>query len=304
MPWSKRRVLVAGAGGMLGSYLVPALEGAGARVTAVDIADADLRNPRLCDLLVRHHDVVFNLAATIRGIAYSLEHNGDMLVDNVMASLPLLQAAAHHSVSRYVAFSSSCIYPEDAPIPIPLLPTMTGVPLSGYGWSKRVLELAADYYAREQGLNVLVVRPFNMYGATYRWVATDDANVIPALVSRVLEGEDPVVVWGSGQQRRAFLHGRDAAALVMLLADNPAAHLVNLGYETDTSMAELIEIICEVAGRRPRIVFDRTRPEGPARKAADATLLRSLTGGYEPRVSLREGIAEMVAAYGTRRRAA
>jgi nucleoside-diphosphate-sugar epimerase len=215
-----------------------------------------------------------------------------------MVSIPLLAAAARYRV-RYVAFSSSCIYPASAASPIGLLPATEGVPLSGYGWSKRVLEAAVSYY-REAGLDALVVRPFNMYGATYRWRHADEANVIPALVTKVLEGDDPVIVWGSGQQRRSFLHGRDAAQLLLLLAANPTATLVNLGYEQDVSMTELIELICDVAGRHPRIVYDRSRPEGPARRAADSTLLRSLTGNYEPKVSLREGLAEMVEAYQAR----
>lgn len=300
--WLRKRVLVAGAEGMLGSYLVRALLETGARVRAADLRQGDLRNPAYCAGLLEDVEVVFNLAATIRGIEYSLAHNADMFAENVMVSLPLLAAAAGHPI-RYVALSSSCIYPGDARNPIGVLPWSEGVPISGYGWAKRTLEQAAEYY-REAGLNVLVVRPFNMYGATNIWRHADEANVIPALLSKVLDGNDPVVVWGSGQQRRAFLHGRDAAELLLRLADNPSAAVVNLGYEQDTSMEELIALICEVAGRRPRIVYDRSKPEGPARKYPDSTLLRALTDNYEPRVSLREGIAEMVEAYRARKVAA
>lgn len=296
--WTDKRVLVAGARGMIGSYLTAALHDAGARVSGVDLEHGDLRNPAYCGEILDEIDVVFNLAAMIRGIGYSLAHNAELFAENIMVSIPLLAAAAQRQV-RYVAFSSSCIYPASAASPIGLLPATEGVPLSGYGWSKRVLEAAVSYY-REAGLDALVVRPFNMYGAFYRWRPADEANVIPALVSKVLDGQDPVVVWGSGQQRRSFLHGRDAAALLLLLAANPAATLVNLGYEQDVSMAELIALICDVAGRRPRIVYDRSRPEGPARRTADSALLRSLTGNYEPKVGLREGIAEMIDAYQAR----
>jgi GDP-L-fucose synthase len=72
---------------------------------------------------------------------------------------------------------------------------------------------------------------------------------------------------------------------------------VNIGYEDDTRIADLVEMICDVTGRHPRVEFDRSRPDGAARKSADASRLRQLTGGFEPRVTLREGIEEMVAWY-------
>jgi nucleoside-diphosphate-sugar epimerase len=144
-------------------------------------------------------------------------------------------------------------------------------------------------------MQIAVVRPFNMYGGNYRWKAEEKAHVVPTLVKRVLDGEDPLVVWGSGQQRRNLLHGRDAAHVILKVAERSTdAVPVNIGYEDDTPIADLVEVICEVTGRRPRVIFDRTRPEGAFRKCADATRLRSLTDGYEPRVSLKEGIADMV----------
>ena len=72
---------------------------------------------------------------------------------------------------------------------------------------------------------------------------------------------------------------------------------VNIGYEDDTRIADLVTLICDVTGRHPRIVFDRARSDGQARKSADATRLRTLTDNYEPRISLREGIEEMVEWY-------
>jgi nucleoside-diphosphate-sugar epimerase len=116
-------------------------------------------------------------------------------------------------------------------------------------------------------------------------------------VKRILDGEDPLNVWGSGEQRRNFLHGSDAAELALRVIASGAQGAVNIGYEEDTRIADLVSLICDVTGRHPEIVFDRSRPDGQARKSADATRLRALTGGYEPRVSLRQGIEEMVRWY-------
>jgi nucleoside-diphosphate-sugar epimerase len=226
-----------------------------------------------------------------------------MLVDNAVCGLIPLQAAARHGVPHVIVTSTSCVYSDDAPVPTPELDPFTGMPEQvneGYGWAKRIQELAAAYYSKETGMKVTVLRPFNLYGANYPWRTGERAHVIPSIVKRVLDGDDPLVVWGTGTQRRNFLHGRDAAELTLRIISSGVEGAVNIGYEQDTSIAELVDLVCDVTGRRPRIVFDATRPDGLARKSADSTRLRSLTGNYEPRVTLRAGIEEMVGWYGSR----
>lgn len=317
--WRDKRVLVGGGCGFLGSYLVPELVAAGARLTVVDNLDngnldalqevkgnilfqrADLREAAVCQRFSSGQDVVLNLAAKASGMEYSRKHNGEMLVYNLLCTLALLEAARLNGVAHYLIVSSSCVYPNDAPIPTPELPVFTGTPESvneGYGWAKRIQELAGAYYAEEQGMAVSIVRPFNPYGGKYPWGSEEKAHVIPALVKRVMDGEDPLIVWGTGQQRRNFLHASDAVSLILkVIEKGVVATPVNIGYEEDVSIAELVDLICEVSGKRPTIVFDSSKPEGRFRKSADATRLRELTDGYKPKVSLREGIAEMVEWY-------
>ena len=316
--WAKR-ILVGGGCGFLGSYLVPQLVHAGAEVTVVDsfvsgspdslseisnrirIINQDLRDASVSDGVTRSQDMVINLAAKAYGMEYSRKHNGEMLVYNLQSSLVPLDAARRNDVERYVVVSSSCVYPDDAPVPTPELDVFTGLPESvneGYGWAKRIHELAGVYFAREYGMKVAIVRPFNPYGAKYRWVSEERAHVIPSLVKRIMDGEDPLVVWGSGNQRRNFLHASDTTMLMMKIIEKDAsATPVNIGYEEDTSIAELVKIICEVSGKSPHVIFDRTKPEGRFRKCADSARLRELSDGYVPRVSLRDGIREMLEWY-------
>ena len=266
----------------------------------VTIVEADLRDRAVCDEQLHGRDLFINLAATASGVGFSRTHHGEMLVDNVVCGLLPLQAAARHDVPRVVMTSTSCVYPDEAPVPTPELDPFTGWPESvneGYGWAKRMQELASRYFAAEHGTGILVLRPFNLYGANYPWRSAERAHVIPSLVKRVLDGEDPLVVWGSGEQRRHFLHGSDAAELATRVIENGAEGAVNLGYEEDTRIADLVALVCDVTGRRPQIVFDRSKPDGQARKSANATRLRALTGGYQPRMSLRAGIEEMVTWY-------
>jgi nucleoside-diphosphate-sugar epimerase len=316
--WVGRRVIVGGGCGFIGSYLVPVLVERGASVTVVDnlengpsalpesvvpavaLIDGDLRDRQTCERVLRGSDLFINLAAKASGVGFSRTHHSEMLIDNLLCGLVPLRAAAEQGVPRIVVTSSSCVYPDDAPVPTPELNPFVRMPEAvneGYGWAKRMLEFAAACLSRETGLKVDVLRPFNLYGANYPWRSAERAHVVPSLVKRVLDGEDPLVVWGSGEQRRNLLHGSDAAEVIVRVIESGAGEAVNIGYEDATSVAELVALICDVTGRHPAIVFDRSRPDGAPRKAADATRLRALTANYEPRVSLRQGIEEMVGWY-------
>ena len=96
-----------------------------------------------------------------------------------------------------MAVSSSCVYPDAAPVPTPELDAFVAEPEevnAGYGWAKRIQELACGYFSREHGMKITILRPFNLYGANYPWRSMERAHVIPSLVKRVLDGEDPLVV--------------------------------------------------------------------------------------------------------------
>ena len=316
--WNTTRVVVGGGCGFVGSYVVPALVARGARVTVVDnfengpgvlaldrpdrvrIVEGDLRDVQTCRDTLRDCDLFINLAAKASGVGFSRTHHAEMLVDNILCGLVPLRTAVDQQVARVVITSSSCVYPDDAPVPTPELDAFVRGPEhvnEGYGWAKRMQELAATYLAREASVPITVLRPFNLYGANYPWRSAEKAHVVPSLVKRVLDGEDPLVVWGSGEQRRNLLHGSDAAEVILRVVESGAQGAVNIGYEDSTSVAELVTLICDVTDRRPAIEFDRSRPDGAPRKAADSTRLRALTRNYEPRVPLRQGLEEMVGWY-------
>jgi nucleoside-diphosphate-sugar epimerase len=319
--WSEQRIVVGGGCGLFGSYLVPRIVQAGARVTVVDNLDGgdmaaldpvrtditfvegDLRDRHTCESVLRGCELFVNLAATASGVGFSRAHHSHMLIDNVLCGLVPLQEAQRQGVRHVVTVSTSCVYADDAPVPTPELDPFIGDPEqvnAGYGWAKRVQELASGYVSNEHGVRATVLRPFNLYGGGYAWRSADRGHVIPSLVKRILDGEDPLVVWGSGRQRRNFLHGADAAEVSWRIIASGAEGPVNIGYEDDTRISDLVELICDVTGRHPAVVFDTNRPDGHMRKSADSTLLRALTDDYVPRISLREGIEEMVRWYHAR----
>src|SRR5262249_43582021 len=143
-----------------------------------------------------------------------LQHN-ERITNN------LISALARQPLVHLLVASSSCIYPDDGPETIPELPLFEGEPEIanwGYGWAKRFLEQKSTMLARETGIPVTIVRPFNIYGERYRWVDTA-SQAIPMLVKKVLDGDDPVVVWGSGKQRRNYLHAGECADAMLGLVE-------------------------------------------------------------------------------------
>ncbi len=150
--------------------------------------------------------------------------------------------------------------------------------------------------AREVGIPLTIVRPFNIYGERYSWFG-NGSSAIPMQVKKVMDGDDPVVIWGSGAQRRNYVHAIDCADAMAGLVENDFTGTVNIGTEDTVSLRELVETICQVAGKRPKLVIDTTKPEGRRVKAADSTLLRQAYPNFRCSVGLKEGLARMIGWY-------
>jgi nucleoside-diphosphate-sugar epimerase len=303
----------------VGSYLVQDLLEHGARVRVVDdlssgstdnlehvlgdveFVRADLRDPVVAGNAVQGMEVVMHLAARAHGMLHSQQHHPEVLRDNTTMTFAILDACVHHEVERALMVSSSCVYPDDAPIPTPELPVNTGLPESvneGYGWGKRLLEIQSRYLYEKHGLPIALLRPFNAYGGRYRWQG-DASHVVPSLVKKVLDASGPVVIWGSGKQVRDLLHARDFA-LGFRLATECAVDCdpVNLAGGEAVKLKDLACRIAEIRGLEIDIRLDQTKPEGRARKEADLTKLHQRIPDFRPTVTLEEGLRDMFDWYG------
>jgi nucleoside-diphosphate-sugar epimerase len=310
-----RSVLVVGGAGFIGSYLVELLAGDGAIVTVLDnlsrgrkdnlenVADSvrfvlgDARDPDVARATCAGQAVVMNLAAPVSGVEYSRTHHAEMLTETLLLNSSVISAAAAAGAERYLYCSSSCVYPDDATVPTPESEGWRGAPErdnEGYGWGKRMGEVQARYFAQQTAMKVAIARPFNGYGPREHPEEITRAHVVPALISRILDGENPLSVWGSGQQTRSFVHARDFAMGLKLVVEHyPTADPVNVGHNTETSIRELVDILLNVTGRELTVWFDLTKPEGARRKSADTSKLRDVTG-FVPETDLRSGLVEMV----------
>ena len=316
--WKSKNVLVTGGAGFIGSYLTEDLVKSGANVTVVDnlnngnlenlsnvfnsidFINADISNLDNCISVTENTDIVMNLAASVYGLEYNMQHHGKLLYYNSILQMNMLEAARINNVNKFLVVSSTCIYPDDISTPTLELDVTTGKPEhgnEGYGWSKRIAEIQATYYHKEYGMEIAIVRPTNAYGGRSPW-DENISHVIPALVKKVLDGDNPVIVFGTGNQKRNFLHGTDVSKLMMLITEHySCAKPVNIGYEEEISIHDLIELICNVANQSPKLIFDTTKPEGRFSKSVDSTLLKKVTNNYKPKITIQQGIEEMITSY-------
>jgi nucleoside-diphosphate-sugar epimerase len=308
-----RTAVVTGGAGLIGSFLVERLVEAGARVIVADdfskgrrehlaaVADAieiragDIETPEVMERALAGAELVFHFASRAFGVGYSAGNHLAILAHNERITSNLLDALARRPAAHLIVASSSCVYSDDGPDTVTEVPLFLGEPEManwGYGWAKRFLEQKAVILARETGMALTIVRPFNIYGERYVWFG-EASQAIPMLVKKVMDGNDPVVIWGSGRQRRNYLHASDCADAVIGLVRAGFTGAVNVGTEDTVAITELVQAICRIAGRHPRLVTDPSRPEGRQVKSADATLLRRATD-FQPSVSLDEGLARMI----------
>lgn len=315
------KVAITGGAGLIGSYLADELTASGAHVIVIDdfskglrsnlsacanhieIREGDLEDAGFAAESLADAEVVFHLASRAYGIGYGKGNHVETMLHNERITNNLVAALAIHKPKHLVITSTSCVYRDDGPDTVAEVPVFGGEPEManwGYGWAKRFLEQKSSILSRETGIPVTIIRPFNIYGERYRWVGAY-SQAIPMLVKRILDGEDPVVVWGSGRQRRTYIHAHDCARIMKRLAEN--GHTdgpVNIGLEEAVSIRDLTELICKVSGRSPMIGFDTSKPEGRFVKSADASRLRAVLGDFPiVTIGLEEGLGRMLGWYRT-----
>ena len=315
--WSGKRVLVTGGAGFVGSHVVELLVERGADVTVVDqlpsrkqerlrsvtdrirMLDLDLRVPEHCSSAFRDQQIVLHLAAKVGGIRFNTQHQATMLRDNVLLAVNVLEGARQAQAERVLVVSSACVYPRHCALPTPEsegfrdLPEPTNL---GYGWAKRTAELLAQTYAEEFSMSIAIARPYNAYGPRDHFESAE-AHVIAALIRRVMEGENPLVVWGDGTQSRSFLYVTDLArGLLELIERYPKPDPINLGTDEEVTIHDLTELIVKLSGRNITVKFDAGMPSGQPRRQCDTSKAKRVVG-YTARVPLAEGLANTIAWY-------
>jgi len=294
------KIFVAGHRGMVGSAVVRRLESESfTNLLTRDRSHLDLSDESAVAKFFAEArpDIVILAAANVGGIKANNDFPVEFLLDNLRIQNNVIRSAYQTGVRKLLFFGSSCIYPKLAPQPIPESALLTG-PLESTNEPYAIAKIAGiklcQAYAREYGTNFISVMPTNLYGPNDNF-DLETSHVLAALLRKAHEAksrnENKLIVWGTGESRREFLHVDDlAAACLLLLEKYDSAEIINIGSGEDVTIRELAKLVCDVVGFDGELVWDKTKPDGTPRKLLDVTRIRVL--GWQPTIPLRKGIEQ------------
>ena len=309
-PAAGQKVLVTGAGGFIGHYLVAFLKQEGYWVRGVDLkhpefaptaADEflilDLRRWQSCLDATAGVDEVYALAADMGGMGFISNHHAEILHNNLLISTHTLEAARQNGVSRYLYTSSACIYPEYRQTTTDVTPlreedVYPAEPQDAYGWEKLVTERLCMHYQQEYGIETRTVRFHNIFGPLGTWEGGREkapAAMCRKVAQAKLGGDPAIEIWGDGEQTRSFCYIDDCIEGIYRLMRSDYSEPLNLGQDRLISINELADMVAAAAGQQ--IVKKHVPgPQGVRGRNSDNTRLREVLD-WEPRISLEEGIA-------------
>ncbi len=292
------KLFIAGHLGMVGSALVRRFS-VEPDVTLITRTrhELDLTDPRaVANFFAKEKpDLAIIAAAKVGGIHANNTQPAEFIHDNLVIATGCIDGAWRAGVKRLLFLGSSCIYPKHAPQPMPeecLLTSELEPTNEPYAIAKIAGLKMAQSYRRQYGVLYHSAMPTNLYGPGDNYHPTG-SHVLPALIRRFheakLAGAPVVTAWGTGSPRREFMHVDDLAdaCAFILRQDNPP-DWINVGSSSDVSIRELTELVAEVTGYGGRVEWDSSKPDGTPRKLMNSARLHAL--GWEPRISLREGV--------------
>lgn len=294
------RIFVAGHRGLVGSAICRLLRSAGfTNVIVRSRGELDLRHQQAVEKFFEEArpEYVFLAAARVGGILANSTFPAEFIYDNLVLQTNVIHAAWINGVTKLLFLGSSCVYPRAASQPIREEQLLTGALESTNQWYA-VAKIAgiklAEAYRRQYGFDAISAMPTNLYGPGDNF-DPESSHVIPALLRKFYEAktrrQHEVVIWGSGDPLREFLHVDDLAGAALFLMEHyEQPEIINVGTGADVTIRGLAEIIQRVTCFEGRIAFDRTRPDGTPRKLLDVSRIENL--GWSPSISLEDGIAE------------
>ena len=305
----EQTVFVAGHRGMVGSAICDHLSGQeGVNLLTrsrdeLDLLDQKQVNEFLSDT---QPSQVYLCAAKVGGIMANSTYPAEFIYQNLVIETNLIHGAWQAGIQRLLFLGSSCIYPRECPQPMPetaLLTSTLEQTNEPYAVAKIAGIKLCESYNRQYGTDYRSVMPTNLYGPN-DYFHPQNSHVIPGLMGRIHRakeaGDAAVVIWGSGNAKREFLHVDDMASASVYLMNlepavlgqqtTPTCSHVNIGTGEDVSIRELAQILAKVIGFQGRLEFDTSKPDGTPRKLLDVGRMDAL--GWRYSIDLEQGLRQ------------
>lgn len=319
---TSERVMVTGGAGMIGSNLVKQLVKEGYQVSVIDnlwrgkkeyllnengiavinidteFFNVDLSIPGAADHLFEGISCIIHLADIVAGIGYVFNNQGSIFRQNFLINSNVIAAARKTKPSGFVYVGTACSFPDHLQTGVNAAPLKEedqypASPESAYGWSKLMGEYESLLMEKELGIPVSIPVLHNVYGSPCDY-GDGRGQVIPSLIRKAVNyPTEPFIVWGSGNQGRAFIHTDDVVAgIIAAMNKGLGKGIVQLGPDVCTSIREIAETVVDLSGKDIDIQYDISKPEGDIGRCADYSKAKRELG-WEPRVNLKEGLTEL-----------
>ncbi|MEL6157659.1 MAG: GDP-L-fucose synthase [Cyanobacteria bacterium J06627_32] len=306
MELSDKKILVTGGAGFLGKQVVEQLKLAGANADNILVTrsrEYDLTQMEACQRAVEGQDIIVHLAAHVGGIGLNREKPAELFYDNLMMGTQLIHAAYQAGAEKFVCVGTICAYPKFTPVPFREDDLWKGYPEetnAPYGIAKKALLVQLEAYRQQYGFDGIYLLPVNLYGPEDNFDPRS-SHVIPALIHKVHEaqmrGDKTLPVWGDGSPTREFLYSTDAARGIVLATQRYSdAAPVNLGTNSEISIRDLAELICEVMDFEGELDWQTDKPNGQPRRCLDTERAKQAFG-FEAQTDFREGLKATVEWY-------
>jgi len=316
-----KKICVTGGAGMIGSCLTKELSKLGYKVIVIDnlwrgkiknISSienfnkdeqffnfdlSNIENEKKVIEQLKDCDILVHLADIVAGIDYVFNNEYDIFRINNNINSNTFEWATKAGVGKIIYAGTACSFPKDMQNGLDAVLKESDLfpaePESGYGWSKLMGSLELTYLSKKHDFEFTTLMLHNVYGVNSD-LDPEKMQVIPSLINRLMElkNGEKLVVWGSGQQGRAFIYVADIvnAFVKAIKAEEKLPPIIQIGPDYCTSIKELAETIIEISGKSVEIDFDLTKPEGDRGRYADYSLAQSVLG-WEPKHLLKEGLA-------------
>ena len=295
------KIFVAGHRGMVGSAIVCDLKSKGyTNIITRTSSELNLINQlEVIDFFEQERpEYVFLAAAKVGGIVANNSLRADFIYENILIQSNVIHQSYKVGVKKLLFLGSTCIYPKLSPQPLKEEYLLTGIleeTNEPYAIAKISGIKMCDAYRAQYGCNFISVMPTNLYGFNDNY-DLQNSHVLPALLRKFHEAKinnlNEVIVWGTGNPLREFLHATDMAnACVYLMEHYNEQGFVNIGTGIEISIKDLAHVIKEIVGYEGKIIFDATKPDGTPRKLTDITKLTNLGWNYS--IELKEGITKV-----------
>ena len=306
------KVLVAGAGGFIGGWLVKSLLQKGySDIRCVDIKPIedwyqvfdetenlvlDLKDPQAAKIVSKNAETIYNLAADMGGMGF-IEANKALCMLSVLINTNLLIEAKANQTKKFFFASSACVYNQDKQMATDN-PGLTeedaypAMPEDGYGWEKLFSERMCRHFSEDFGIQVRIARFHNVYGPSGTFDGGREkapAAICRKVASAKLSGVHKIDIWGDGEQTRSFTYIDDTIEGIHRLMESDFQDPINLGSDEMVSINQLVDVAEKIAGIKLERNYQLDAPKGVRGRNSDNTLIKKVLN-WAPSISLERGL--------------